>query len=425
MDQEAHEVGRWSRTKTKLFRQPLAWSVPRNAWKGEPAFILGGGPSLSKIDVGNLHGRGRVFACNNAFEIAPWADVLVFADSRWHDWNKHRLDQFEGDLILTRAKRLDGIRRDEEELLKSYTDLRLRRIARDRESGLSRDDAALAGECCGSMTLNLAWLYGCDPIFLLGIDMRPEGNWHRRHRCKTKASTYALRMRPAFERMAAELHAEGARVFNANPDSALRAFPFVDMKEILKMDDLTQIEQEKYAFIWQGEKYRKRSPGWDGREQAWRELGCQKGESLIDYGCGTGRATAWFKRRGLAVTGVDIAPNALETDVPFVNASLWKLPDTLEPHDYGFSCDVLEHLPTERVDQSLAAIAQRTRKATWLRIATRKDKNGPKLIGRPLHLTVKSAEWWRQKCEEHFRIVDVTDRCPKGREVTLLCRHEP
>jgi len=425
MDQEALEIGRWTKTRTSLFRQPLAWEVPKNAWAGEPAFILGGGPSLLHADVAALRGRGRVIACNNAFEIAPWADILIFADSRWHKWNKHRLDRFEGDLILTRAKRLDGIRSDEQELLKTYKDTRLRRIARDKENALSHDPAALAGECCGSMALNLAWLYGCDPIFLLGIDMRAEGNWHTRHPVKAESRTYSHRMRPAFERMAAEIIDRGNRAFNCNPDSAMRALPFCDIEEILKMDDIAEVERRKYEFVWQGDKYRKRSPGWDGRVEAWRELGCKQGESLIDYGCGSGRATAWFKRRGLRVTGVDIAANALETDVPFVQASLWKLPEDLAPADYGFSCDVLEHLPTARIDQSIAMIAARTKQAAWLRIATRPDKNGLKLIGKHLHLTVRSAEWWRQKLEEHFRIVDITHCCENGREVTLLCRHSP
>jgi len=38
----------------------------------------------------------------------------------------------------------------------------------------------------------------------------------------------------------------------------------------------------------------------------------QKGQTLLDIGCGTGHFSFWFHNLGLKVTGVDISPNMLE-----------------------------------------------------------------------------------------------------------------
>ena len=43
-----------------------------------------------------------------------------------------------------------------------------------------------------------------------------------------------------------------------------------------------------------------------------------------------------------------------------------------------------------------------------------------KLIGQPLHLTVKPGEWWRRKLEEFFDLVDVVE--DTGRDIMLVAR---
>lgn len=379
------------------------WTIPRGEWKGEAAVILGGGPSLRKDLVPALRGRARVIAVNNAYLLAPWADLLFFADRRWWEWNKHDLGRYEGPLMVTRQR---------------IEDPRVKRLGRERVEALSRNPCVVAGWCGGANAINVAYLYGANPIILMGFDMRP-GNWHDLHRLPHAPNQHRERFIPALERMAVELERENVTVLNTNPRSALRCFPFADIEELLAMDDLAKAEREKYLQMWQHPGYRRISPGMYECERAFAIMEMKAGDSLIDFGSGTGRATAWFLSQGLSVLAIDHVPNALETEVPFVEACLWDLPETVEPAEFGFCCDVMEHIPETRVSDVLATIRRLTKTGTYLRIATRPDRMG-KLIGQPLHLCVNSGEWWRRQVEAHWPLVDVIE--DTGRDIVLLAR---
>jgi hypothetical protein len=285
--------------------------------------------------------------------------------------------------------------------------------------GLSNHADAVGGWCGGSSAINLAYLLGSRVIVLLGFDMRP-GNWHANHKMPALPDQHRGKFVPTLEVMAPQLLRAGCAVVNANSRSALRCFPFADIEELLAMDDLATLEREKYLAVWERGEYRRISPGMLERERAFKVCEMRAGQSLIDFGSGPARATKWFEEQGLNVIGVDIAPNAKETDVSVIEACLWDLPEYVPPADYGYSCDVLEHIPTEKVDDVLGGIAGRVKRAAYFRIATRPDRMGPKLLNKPLHLTVKSGEWWRRRVEEHFPLVDVIENT--GRDVVLLAR---
>lgn len=393
----------------------INWQVPLGAWKGEACFILGGGPSLAGFDAERLRGRGRIIGVNEAgLTLAPFADVLFWADARWFGWNKDRLHLHTGELKVTRKRTYQGI----------SSEVKFLRFTPNR---ISHWRDSVGGWCGGSSALNLAYLFGADPIFLLGFDMRDEplerwqdGNWHNKHVEPPISGQRRNKFIPALETMALQLNKAKVRVFNCNPNSALRCFPFVPINEALAMEDLTAIEREKYCMIWQRNEYRKVSPGILDLDRAWLICSMQTGQSLTDYGAGPARATFEFQKRGLRVTAVDIAPNARETEVPFVEACLWDLPDTLGASDWAYCCDVLEHIPTMKVDDVLTGIAKRTNLGAYFRIATRPDRMGPKLLNKPLHLTIKDGEWWRRKLEQFWPLVDVVQN--DGRDVMLLAR---
>lgn len=392
----------------------MKWRVPLGAWKGQAAFILGGGPSLKGFDANRLRGRGRVIGVNNAgLDLAPWCDILFWADRRWFDWNKDRLHLHTGEWKIAR----NSTRADDPSIY------HLRFLPRR----LSYWDDALGGWCGGSNAINLAFLLGADPIILLGFDMRDapmtkwqEGNWHDRHQLPPIEGQRRNKFIPTLEALAPQYEKAGVRIINATPRSALRCFPIMEIDALLEMDDLTRIERKKYLAIWQRPEYRKVSPGMLECERAFAVCEMQAGQSLVDYGAGPCRATKWFQDQGLSVTAVDFAPNARETDVPFTEACLWNLPADLAPVDHAFCTDVLEHIPSEKVDAVLAGIAARTKRAAYFRIATRPDKMGPRLLKEPLHLTVQGGEWWRRKVEAHWPIVDVIE--DTGRDVILLAR---
>lgn len=184
------------------------------------------------------------------------------------------------------------------------------------------------------------------------------------------------------------------------------------------MDELALAEREKYMRVWEFDDYRRDSPGMREMRRAYATCNMRPGRRLYDFGSGPARATEWFQRQGLYVVGIDIAPNAKETEVSVIEACLWDLPVNLEPADYGFCCDVMEHIPEEKVDDVLAGIARLTLWSAYFRIATRLDVFGPKLIGQPLHLTVRDATWWIDKVKDHFDKVSVVELKP--RDIILL-----
>ena len=197
----------------------MSWTVPRDAWKGERCFILGGGPSLKEVDIASLRGRGRVIAINCAYLLAPWADMVYFADRDFYKWNRDRLDAYEGDLIVSRHTH-PGARHD------------IKVMKSTKLVPLSRDPAKVGGHDSGSNALNIAFLLGCDPIVLLGFDMRP-GNWHDLHE-KAQKNDFATKFMPYFHRMAPELERDGVTVLNATPGSALTCFPMVSLDDVLR-----------------------------------------------------------------------------------------------------------------------------------------------------------------------------------------------
>ena len=57
--------------------------------------MLGPGPSMSQALAGTVRDHPNVCVVGNAFELAPWARVLVASDRSW--WRRHpKAQQFEG-----------------------------------------------------------------------------------------------------------------------------------------------------------------------------------------------------------------------------------------------------------------------------------------------------------------------------------------
>jgi hypothetical protein len=165
--------------------------------------------------------------------------------------------------------------------------------------------------------------------------------------------------------------------------------------------NLMEQEREKYRATWKNPDYRITSPGLRHIDQALEWMKPEPGASMTDWGCGTGAAAAELFKRGFDMRLVDIAGNAYVGALPFVEACLWDLPPDLSATDYGFCADVMEHIPTERVDDVLAGIAERTTKRCFFQIALFPDShftgNGP------LHLSVFPPEWWQERLEQKFK----------------------
>ena len=130
------------------------------------------------------------------------------------------------------------------------------------------------------------------------------------------------------------------------------------------------------------------------------------GTTLIDFGCGTGRGGYAIWKTGMFdVTLMDFAWNCLDKHVAddveakeslaFVEHDLTE--KTALRADYGYCCDVMEHIPEDQVDDVLDTILEACGDV-FFQIATVEDNFGKhKDIDEPLHLTVKPYHWWLQK----------------------------
>lgn len=171
-------------------------------------------------------------------------------------------------------------------------------------------------------------------------------------------------------------------------------------------------EQAKYERMWQEDAYREMSPGEQLVPVAVDHLGITSSDRVIDFGCGPARATKALKNAGCDVLGIDIAENCRDPgneDVPLRVAVLWDLPGDIETADFGLCCDVMEHIPPERVSTVLAGIRRLTKRGAFFNIAFTHDRFGA-LIGERLHLTVHGERWWAAKLREHWD--DVTTPAP-------------
>ncbi len=211
--------------------RPLWEVLPDGAWQNEPAFIIGGGPSLRGFDFERLRGHGRVIAINRAYEFIPWADLLFFMDYQFWQFEHapERLPLWEA--FQAPKAFLNIMGRD---LTDCYN---IRAVDRSGVS-LSHKKGLYHGNNSGYGALQLALALGCRPIYLLGYDMRDAGrnrgdsgltHWHDGYGRTSLA--IPLSFKRDFEMAAKSLNR--FPIYNLNPNSGLRVFNFKSIEEVL------------------------------------------------------------------------------------------------------------------------------------------------------------------------------------------------
>jgi hypothetical protein len=153
--------------------------------------------------------------------------------------------------------------------------------------------------------------------------------------------------------------------------------------------DLT--ERDKYRLMWQFDGYRDFSPG-EVLVSKFVDLVSPDG-LIVDYGCGTGKASVAMHSLGLDVFLVDFADNCRDDaakGLPFLE---WDLTIPLPVRSpYGFCTDVMEHIPGDKVSTVLGNILDAS-KIVFFQISTVQDVFGD-VIGERLHCTIKPSGWW-------------------------------
>ena len=206
--------------------------IPRK-YPAEAAIVCGTGPSITPEIIEAVNASGlRIFGANRAWEIFN-CDVVhgcnyQFWDHYWPQIKEQPFDKW------TTRPQLEG----------KYPGLEY--IEERWEDGLSREPSWIsAHHGTGPQLVNIAYLYGCTKLILIGWDMRYLG--------KTGPSTYTRRryldedpltinhwpqtgpngeQTGLIKEMETIVPADyGIEIINCTPGSAMHCFPFGDLNE--------------------------------------------------------------------------------------------------------------------------------------------------------------------------------------------------
>lgn len=198
--------------------KPAFARVPR-LWPNGTIACLATGPSLTQADVDTVRGRvDAVIAINDAYKLAPWADVLYACDYKWWRWHKG-VPSFPG-VKYTLA-------RDAARLWPAIHLLR-----RLNDDGWTTDPTGLTtGSNSGYQAIILATHFGATRVILLGYDMKGV-HFFGKHPDQSKPP-FALCLKK-FKTLATPLKQAGVQVMNCTRTTALDCFPTMDLRAALE-----------------------------------------------------------------------------------------------------------------------------------------------------------------------------------------------
>lgn len=266
----------------------------------------------------------------------------------------------------------------------------------------------------GNCALGLAWAMGYRRFELYGYDSSHRDNQsHAFHQPlndfepygrfpfngKEYLCSYTMRSQAdMFQLVAREIVRQGG-VVHVHGDGILPDM-WRENVRISASGTLEEREQHKYQLMWSAPEYRHMSPAEQHFGVIKEMLKGREAGKLIDFGCGTGRVLKMLESElNIDVLGIDFV-RALEVDVPFCHANLWDLPSC--DGDFGICCDVMEHIPPEKVDDVLTEISLAVwRGPVFFSISSDPDSFG-RIVGEPLHVSLHPPEWWESKLKQFW-----------------------
>lgn len=170
----------------------------------------------------------NMIAVNDAYRLAPWAEVLYACDASWWDVHKGCPD-FHGEKWSSH----DNETNNKTKCAKTYG---LHLVPGHKSNRFSLDDTVSYGSNSGFQAINLAILFGATYIVLVGFNMcKVNGKRHffGNHPEPLRNAVSYEDWLEIFTEAASNLP-EGIRIVNATPDSALDCFPKLSLEEALR-----------------------------------------------------------------------------------------------------------------------------------------------------------------------------------------------
>lgn len=159
-------------------------------------------------------------------------------------------------------------------------------------------------------------------------------------------------------------------------------------------------ERNKYAKIWKEKNYS------SGNSEAFSkiilnqfEADSLKNRYVLELGCGNCELMKILEDYCF-VLGVDITTKQVPEEFSgrVYKSPIWDI-SFLQPKKITCSLDVLEHIPPQKIDDTIKEILRLTENVTIHAICTRPALT--LLNGENAHLTVKPLSWWQQKFDQH------------------------
>ena len=199
------------------------WQDYAETLRGRRFAIIGDGSSLRGVDL-SLPRDVVVIAVNDSLHGYPRADLFFTLDCTWflRSESRRALRGFAGWKVVALPEErfiLRGLAEGPKE--------RLVRYERRHATGISLEAGTINAGNSGFGALNLACLLGASEVALHGFDLHPGQGVHARRPPNHRYTPSECRRQvEQFESSAEQVRSLGVRVLNANPDSAIRCFPF-------------------------------------------------------------------------------------------------------------------------------------------------------------------------------------------------------
>ena len=250
-------------------KQRLHTIIKNGAWKGRPCFLVGGGPSLVGFDWSRLSGELSI-GINRTFEKFD-PTILFSMDNRFWKWVE------QGDFGMAARDKFRnyqyGIKLWVNVVGAPYSDdIFTVTCCGDAKWSHSLSDGVGAGGNSGYAALNLAYLLGANPIYLLGYDMHGDLNgkqkWFHNGYPINQGSGVYIQFLNKFNQIAVPaLKNTGVRVINLNSDSALRCFEFGSLNNVEPVSMPTVVAYYTSKYSKEAEKLKNSLRFWGLRRE--------------------------------------------------------------------------------------------------------------------------------------------------------------
>ena len=202
--------------------------------RGQDVFIIGGGSSISELNMSLLHGK-KIITINDGYDAVNPNDVVAmfWCDASWADSRYRELEKHPCKLRFSKRKQ-----RNFNTLSGAYGSCILHHSG---DFGYESNKYGVRGNNGGAQVLNLIINMNPKCIFLLGYDMRRINNkshFHNKHQLQVSDNIYSTLFIPSINSMAEELkkYSNIPPIYNCSPFSALQCFPFFDFNNINTKD---------------------------------------------------------------------------------------------------------------------------------------------------------------------------------------------